>query len=481
VSDVLDSREAGPAALRGSALRTGSYFAAIALSIVSAPLIIRHLGVEEFGRYVTIASLMNLVAGVTEGGLNAIALREYATLRGDARRAALRALLGIRWVLSLVGVLIGIAFALVAGYDSPLVLGAVGAGVGVVFQAVQQLVATPLQGELRFGWLSILQLLGQLLTVVAIVVLVLADAGLVAFLWIGAPICALLLVLTLALVRGRMPLRPSFRWHEVWPLLRDTVPYTVAVALNVVYFRVTILVMSLQASKLETGYFATSFRVVEVLLSIPALVVGAAYPILARAERDDDARFVYAMRRILELSLMLGTWMAMCCVVGAQVAIDVLAGSSAQPAVDVLRIQGLTLVATGVAVAGGYGLLTLRRYRAMLWMNAAALVGSVVLTLVLVDPLGAQGAAIATLGAESVLAVGVIIVLLRARPGLARGLSGAPAILAVAGVGVAAGLLTGVPALVGLVIANVVFLAGIVVVRRFPPEIRDVLRRGRPA
>jgi O-antigen/teichoic acid export membrane protein len=239
--------------------------------------------------------------------------------------------------------------------------------------------------------------------------------------------------------------------------------------------------MSLQASKLETGYFATSFRVVDVLLSIPALVVGAAYPILARAERDDDARFVYAMRRILELSLMLGTWMAMCCVVGAQVAIDVLAGSSAQPAVDVLRIQGLTLVATGVAVAGGYGLLTLRRYRAMLWMNAAALVGSVVLTLVLVDPLGAQGAAIATLGAESVLAVGVIIVLLRARPGLARGLSGAPAILAVAGVGVAAGLLTGVPALVGLVIANVVFLAGIVVVRRFPPEIRDVLRRGRPA
>jgi len=476
-TDVLDSREAGPAALRGSALRSGAYLGGVALSLASAPLLIRHLGVEQFGRYVTVVSLMNLVAGVTEGGLNAIALREYATLRGAARRAALRSLMGIRLALSLGGVAAGIAFALVAGYDSPLVVGAIGAGTGVVLQALQLLVATPLQGELRFGWLSLMQLLGQVVTVALIVVLVLADAGLVPFLWITAPVGALLLGLTVVLVRGDMPLRPSLRWADIWPLLRDTLPYTAAVALNVVYFRVTILVMSLSATELETGYFATSFRVVEVLLTIPALVVGAAYPILARAEASDDARFVYAMRRILELSLLLGTWMAMCCAVGAQVAIDVLAGDEAQPSVEVLRIQGLTLIATGLAVGAGYGLLTLRRYRELLWMNALALVGSVALTLALVDPLGAKGAAIATLGAESVGAAGVLFALMRARPALARGLTGAPLILLAGGAGVAAGLLTGLPSLVGLAVANVVFVGGLIAVRRFPPEVRDVLKR----
>ncbi len=478
MSDVLDSREAGPAALRGSALRSGAYFAGVALSVASAPLLIRHLGVEQFGRYVTVMSLMNLVAGVTEGGLNAIALREYATLRGDARRAALRSLMGIRLALSLAGVAVGIAFALAAGYDSPLIVGAIGAGTGVLFQAIQLLVSTPLQGELRFGWLSSITLLGQVLTVVLVVVFVLADAGLVPFLWIGVPVSLMMLVLTLALVRGKMPLRPSLRWAEVWPLLRDTLPYTAAVALNVVYFRVTILVMSLQASELETGYFATSFRVVEVLLGIPALVIGAAYPILARAERDDDARFVYAMRRILELSLLLGTWMAMCCAAGAQVAIDVLAGSEAQPAVEVLRIQGLTLVATGVAVACGYGLLTLRRYRAMLLLNGGALLVTVILTLALVPPLGAQGAAIATLATESALAIGVIAVLVRARPELLAGLRGAPWILGAGGVAVAVALLPGLPGLVALVVANVVFGALLVVTRRVPPELRDVVRRG---
>jgi O-antigen/teichoic acid export membrane protein len=477
MADVLDSREAGATALRGSALRTGAYFAGIGLSIASTPLLIRHLGVAEYGRYVTVAALMNLVAGVTEAGLNAIALREYSTLDGEQRRSTMRAIMGLRYTLSVTGVMLGLAFALIAGYDSVLVVGAIGAGVAIVVQAIQQLLVTPLQCELRFGWLASMSLASQALQVVAIVTLVVAGAGLVPFLWVGVPLCLILFFWAVLLVGPKMPLRPSLHWGELWTLLRDTLPYTFAIALNTVYFRVTILVMSIEASELQTGYFGTSFRVVEVLISIPALVIGAAYPILARAERDDDDRFSYAMRRILELSLILGTWMAMCCVVGAQVAIDVLAGSEGEPAVDVLRIQGITLVSTGISVAAGYGLLTLRRYRAMMLLNTLALVVTVGLTLALVGPLGAQGAAIATAGTESVLAVGVLIVLIRLRPDLAGGLKSVPVILLIGGAGVAAGWLTGLPALVGLVVANVVFLAGIVVARKVPPELRDIIRR----
>ncbi len=168
--------------------------------------------------------------------------------------------------------------------------------------------------------------------------------------------------------------------------------------------------------------------------------------------------------------------MTIYCVVGAQVAIDVLAGNRAGPAVPVLRIQGLTLLSTGIAVACGYGLLTLRRYRAMLVdERRSALALSVVLTLALVPGHGARGAAIATFGAETALALTVLWVLLRARPALRGGVAGAPAILLVAGAAIAAGLLTGLPAVAGMAVANVVFVAGLAVVRRFPPELREAL------
>src|SRR3954462_3739860 len=149
--DVLATPAAGPAALRGSVLRTGTYLFGIALSLASAPLLVRHLGISEFGRYITVASLMNLVAGVTEGGVNAIALREFATLEERRRADVMRNLLGLRLALSTGGGCVGMAFAVAAGYDSPLVVGAIGAGVGVVLQAFRTLLTVPLQAGLRFG------------------------------------------------------------------------------------------------------------------------------------------------------------------------------------------------------------------------------------------------------------------------------------------------------------------------------------------
>jgi len=143
----------------------------------------------------------------------------------------------------------------------------------------------------------------------------------------------------------------------------------------------------------------------------------------------------------------------------------------------VLRIQGITLVSTGLAVAAGYGLLTLRRYRALMILNCVALVISAGLTLALVDPLGAEGAAIATVGTETALAVGVVIVLMRLRPDLLGGLTRVPLILAVGGVAAAAGLLCGLPAIAALVVANAVFGVLVLVARLVPPELRDVVRR----
>jgi O-antigen/teichoic acid export membrane protein len=476
--DVLATPAAGPAALRGSALRTGAYLVGIALSLASAPLLVRHLGIAEFGRYITVASLMNLVTGVTEGGLTAIALREYATLEAQRRAEVMRSLLGVRLALSTAGVGVGIAFALIAGYDSPLVVGAIGAGFGVVLQAFQALLTVPLQAELRFGWTAMLDLLRQVVMVVLIVIGVAAGAGIVPFLWVSVPAGVLVLAVTVPLVRGRTPLRPGLRSREVWwPLVRDTLPYTLAVALNVVYFRLTILIMSLIASDLETGYVGTSVRVVEILLVLPPVVIGAAYPILARAARDDPERYGYAMKRILDLGVIFGAWLAMNVVVGAELAIHVLAGPDGAPAVPVLRIQGLALLATSLGVAAGYGLLSLRRHGSLLLSNGVAIAVVVVLTLVLVPDSGAKGAALAALIAESVLTVVQVAAFLRGRLSLGAGLLGAPVTLGAAGAGVLAWWLLGAPEVGGLVAANAIFVLGLLVTGRFPPEVADALRR----
>ena len=94
--DLVASTAAGPAALRGSVLLGGGYAATIALSLISAPLLIRHLGISDFGRYTTVVALVTVVNGLTDAGLMNIALREWASRRGEDRARLMRSLLGIR-------------------------------------------------------------------------------------------------------------------------------------------------------------------------------------------------------------------------------------------------------------------------------------------------------------------------------------------------------------------------------------------------
>jgi O-antigen/teichoic acid export membrane protein len=372
-AELLDTAAAGPAALRGSVLRTAAYVLGILLSLVSAPLLVRHLGVSDFGRYVAVLSLVTIVSGFTEGGLNSIVLREFATLEDHSRRELMRSAIGIRTALTLTGVAIAVLFAALAGYGSMLVLGTALAGAGLVLQLQQSLLATALQAELRFGWASAAELVRQLVNVGLLVALVLSGAGVVVLLAVAIPASAVSLAFTVPLVRRIVNFQPSFHLGRLWRLLRETIPFAVISAVNVVYFRVSIVLMSIVASALQTGYFATSFRITEVLVGIPGLVIGAAFPILVRAQRDDAERFDYASGRIFELALSAGTWLVMCLEVGAGFAIHVLAANKADPSILVLRIQGAAVVATYVAVACGFPLLTMRRSRAVLCSNLGAL------------------------------------------------------------------------------------------------------------
>jgi O-antigen/teichoic acid export membrane protein len=153
-TDILDTAEAGGRAIRGGALRAAGYVVATLLALVSVPLLVRHLGVAGFGRYTTVVSLVAVVAGVTEAGLGSVALREYAALDPVARRPFMRDVLGARIMLTSAGVVAALAFAIVAGYPSDMVLGTLFAGLGLVLGVVQATYTVPLAAGLRLGWVT---------------------------------------------------------------------------------------------------------------------------------------------------------------------------------------------------------------------------------------------------------------------------------------------------------------------------------------
>jgi O-antigen/teichoic acid export membrane protein len=472
--DLLDTPAAGPAAIRGGVLRTSGYVVGMLLSVGSVSLLIRHLGFVEYGRYITVVSLVTIVQGVTDVGLGQIGVREFATREGDARARLMGNLLGVRFALTSVGVVLATAFVAVAGYGHELVFGALAAGVGMVLTVVQGTFVVPLSAQLRLGWVTAMELLRQVLSVGAIVALVVIGAKLLPFLAVPVPVGVLVLLATAMLVRGAMPSRPLFEWHEWRLLIRAVLPFAAAVAIGTVYLRITVVLVSLLARPVETGYYATSFRVLEVLVSVPALTVGAVLPVLARAARDDRKRLAYVLERLSEVTLILGVWLGIALVLGAGFALRVLAGSKGGPATAVLQIQGPAIAATFISVGWQYGLLSLHRHRELLLIAAGALILSLTLTLVLVGPLQAKGAAIAFTSAEVAAALSAFVLLRRGD--VMRVSARVPVRVLLAGtVAVATVLIPGLTSLGRALIASAIYFGMLWALRAIPAELFDAV------
>jgi O-antigen/teichoic acid export membrane protein len=461
--------------MRGAALRSGGYAAGIALSLISAPILVRHLGVDGFGRYTTVIALVSLVAGLTEAGVNAIAVREYSIHGGARRDQVMRQLIGVRLAMSSAALFIAVGFALAAGYDADLVRGTVAVSLGFLLSTLQTLLAVPLQATLRFGWATAIELARQAVTVVLIVGLAVSGASLLPFFFVPIVAGLVSVVITVPRVRALTPLRPGFHVREWGRLLRATLPWAIATALSAAYFRVGVIVMSLIASERETGYYATSFRIMEVLIMLPAVAFGAALPILSRAGAEDPERFDQAGRRMLELTIIGATGLAVCVVLGAPIAVQILAGAQGDPSIPVLRIQVLALLPSALAGAAGVQLLSIRREWSVVVGNVLGLLAAGGLTLVLGSILDAQGAALATLAAELVVSSVVVGALLRDRAAMRPALLTLVPVLAVAGAACALLLVPGLPAVADLVIGALVYVGGLRLTGRFPPEVFEAI------
>ena len=473
--DVLDTPAAGGKAIRGGVLRIGGYIVGMLLTLASAPLLTRHLGVEDFGHWVTVLSLVTIVALVADAGMTIVGVREYAIRDAEGRRVLMANLLALRMLVAGAGMLLAVAFAAVAGYGSELVLGTALAGFGMLLGILQVTYTVPLISELKLGVVTAVDLLRQALVVAGIIALVVVGGTLTAFFSLFIPACLVALIVTVLVVRRVSPIRPALDRAEARHLLTETLPAAASTLLTSLFYRVAVIVMSLVATPKQTGYFGASFRIVEVLIAVPSLIAGAAFPIMARAAETNRARLAYAMQRLFEASVILGCWTAITVVLGAQVGIDILGGEEYQPAVPVLRIQGIALAVSYLVAVWAAALWVTGARRALLLANTVGVAAAIVLTAVLASLHGAIGAAIAMTIAEVVLVVALGTALMRPQPHLRVD----PTIVFKALPATAAALslwFVPVPDVAQVLLGSLVYFGVLLALRAIPPDLLDAAR-----
>jgi len=430
----------GSAAARGGALRAGGFLVGQLLTVGAVALLFRHLGVDDTGRYVTVLSLVAIVQGLTDLGLTTLGVRELSTAPEGARRPLLADLLGLRLAATVAGVALVVGFSAAAGYGWVMVAGAALAGLGLVVQNAGTTLGMDLLVRLRAGRIALSDLVRQAAAAALIVLGVATGADLIMFFAVLVPAAlagfAVVAVSALRVGPGREPRR----WA---PLLRATIPFAIAAAASAMFFRVAVVEMSLLASERDTGLFSASFRVVEVLSTLPALAVSAIFPVFTRraAVFEQEEGLVSAVSRTTIACAAAGVGLALGLALGAPAVIEVVAGPDFDGAIEVLRIQGLALAASFVAAPWGFALLSLGREHALMWINVLGVGAAAAVGAVLIQADGARGGALATVLGEAGLMVAFGVALARARPALAPALWPLARPLVAGGVGALAFLL----------------------------------------
>ena len=467
--------DVGPSVVRGTVWRVAAYGVGLLLTAAASILLLRYLGVADFGRYATVMAIVAIVGGVSDAGLAIVGTKELARRAAGPRRIELLGhLVGMRMVLTPIGVTLGVGFAALAGYENELVVGTALAGAGLVVVNTQATLMGLLPVELRNLRLAVADTVRNLITTVVIALLVVAGASLLAFFAGQIVVGVLLLAVTPLIVRREWMSGPRFAlgiWRNV---LGKALAVAVAYALGLVYFRLLLIILSLVSTDREIGLFGTSLRIYELLVGIPLLVLGVALPALSAAATQPE-RFRYQLQRVSEGALLLATFTAAGTGLAAEPIVTLLGGEEYRDAAAVLQVHIAGFVSMFLANVCATTLIAIDGQRTLIVLNAFALAFLLLIGAVLVPAHDAMGAAIAAAIGETFLALISVVALAR------RGHRAVPPtrwilrLALAAALGIGTGLLVPLPQLAAAVVGTLIFVVTVLGLRLAPPELADSL------
>jgi O-antigen/teichoic acid export membrane protein len=473
--DVLRGHDVGPTVVRGTVWRVGAYGVGVLLTAAASILLLRYLGVDDFGRYATVMAIVAIVGGVSDAGLTIIGTRELARRApGPHRIELLGHLVGMRMVLTPIGVTLGVSFAALAGYENELVVGTALAGAGLVVVNTQATLMGLLPVELRNLRLAVADTVRNLITTVVIALLVAAGASLVAFFAGQIVVGVILLAVTPLIVRREWLSGPRFALGVWRSVLGKALAVAVAYTLGLVYFRLLLIILSLVSTDREVGLFGTSLRIYELLVGIPVLVLGVALPVLSAAATRPE-RFRYQLRRVSEGALLLATFTAVGTGLAAEPIVTLLGGKEYRDAAPVLQVHIAGFVSMFLASVCATILVAIDRQRTLIVLNALALGFLLLIGAIVVPAYDAMGAAIAAAIGETFLALISVVALARRGHRVLPPATWLVRLAVAAPLGLATGVLVPLPQLAAAVLGTLVFVATVLGLRLAPPELVDSL------
>ncbi len=451
--------------IKNATSQTGGRALLAAIRFVVAVIVVRYAGVERFGEYSLVLTLLLVTDWIADFALTDVAVREIC--RNPAREPGLlRALAGAKVVQAVVAIICLLALLWGLGYEVTMVRAGIIGGIGTLFVAPTLVYRAFFKAHLTMERDVGAEIIGASASV-AMIWMVSARGGSLEAL-VGCFVASRAITLVAVLFLGRrMPSigRRGPLAGESVGLFRAAAPLGAAGLMVAVYNSLDLVMLSKLTDARAVGLFSGAQRFVfPVLIAIDA-VGSTLFPVMASFWKQREAEFRFVVQRGVEAAFVIAAGAFCVMQVTPSFLLDLL-GPGMREATPLLRLLALALTIRAATFILAPILLVTGMQRYALWLTALALISKAGLLAWLIPHHGLLGVGYAWLATDLLVGLVPALILTQRVVGFRIRLACVPRVAAASAASIGLSMGLGLSdSVLGLLVVSLTYPATIVALR----------------
>lgn len=383
------------------------------LGVAVVAMVTRALGPAGYGEYTTVITYLSFFGIVADLGLTLITAQMISE-RGANESRIVSAIFSFRIVSALI--LFGVAP--VVAFFSPLT-GLEKIGIAVTtwsffFVSLQQTLVGIFQKHLQMRYPAVAEICGRV--ALFVVTWFAVDAGKNLIWFLIAVTAGNIVNFLYTFFSARKFVAIKFVWDM--PVMKElcvrAAPIAVSIIFNLIYLKADTLILRFLRPLEEVGLYGAAYRVIDILMMVPVMLMGVILPIATAAWSErDSARTHSILQKTFDAFVVFALPVWCGGILLAPQLMRFVAGEEFVAAAGSLRILMCAFIAATMSTLFGHFIVALQKQRSVVWVYATDAALALAAYLIFIPRFGSVAAGWATVGSEVYAAIILCVVVLR--------------------------------------------------------------------
>lgn len=378
-------------------LQLGGKIISTILGAIATLLMVRSLGAEQFGWYITASSFLQFTGIISDFGFT-LTTTNLISEGVYNKQKILNTTFTLRFFSALLFQILAPLLFILFGHSTSINHAVIITTISFFALALNQVFVGYFQATLKNYLHMIGEVIGRITLVIGITLVIVFKQGFVPMMW---AITVASIIYTIFLLLKLPRLRFEYDKHIGAAFLKKTWPVALSIVFNAIYLQGDRVLLPFFVSQREVGLYGAAYKLLDFVIQCAALLMGIMLPLLTAswAKQNFETFKKYFHNSFLLVALILFPAVVGSIVLGNPL-MRIIGGADFSESGAILQILSVAIIGICFGMIGGHTLLALNKQRISLYIFGSNACLSLIGYIICIPRFGIWGAAGVTIFSE---------------------------------------------------------------------------------